>query len=86
MADQRVHMVYGLTNCLITVFLIFPIIIILCLFLFYSSPGYEKIVPGEGMPLSKAPEHKGNLVIRFDIEFPKQLIPEKKHLVKEALL
>ncbi|XP_071800793.1 dnaJ homolog subfamily B member 13-like [Asterias amurensis] len=50
------------------------------------SPGYEKIVPGEGMPLSKAPEHKGNLVIRFDIEFPKQLIPEKKHLVKEALL
>ncbi|XP_071956113.1 dnaJ homolog subfamily B member 13-like [Antedon mediterranea] len=50
------------------------------------SPGYQKIVPGEGMPLSSADtKQKGNLIIQFDIEFPKQLTPEKKQLIKEAL-
>ncbi|XP_072018706.1 dnaJ homolog subfamily B member 13-like [Amphiura filiformis] len=49
-------------------------------------PGYEKVVPGEGMPISKNPTSKGNLIIRFDIEFPRQLTPEKKTLIKEALL
>ncbi|XP_033113332.1 dnaJ homolog subfamily B member 13-like [Anneissia japonica] len=50
------------------------------------SPGYQKIVPGEGMPISTEQNKKGNLIIRFEIEFPKQLTPEKKHLLKEALL
>merc|ERR1719334_118439 len=34
------------------------------------SPGYEKVVPGEGMPISQNPNIRGDLVIRFDIEFP----------------
>ncbi|XP_071505548.1 dnaJ homolog subfamily B member 13-like [Diadema antillarum] len=50
------------------------------------SPGYRKVVPGEGMPISKNPEQKGNLVIAFDIEFPRQLTPDKKQLIKDALL
>lgn len=50
------------------------------------SPGYEKVVTGEGMPISQNPNIKGDLVIRFDIEFPKQLTPEKKQALKEALL
>lgn len=35
------------------------------------TPGYERIVRGEGMPLSKVPGKKGNLRVRFGIQFPK---------------
>ncbi|CAH3199417.1 unnamed protein product, partial [Porites evermanni] len=37
------------------------------------KPGYQKIVPGEGMPISKNPNTKGDLIIQFNIEFPNQL-------------
>ena len=33
-------------------------------------PGYEKVVPKEGMPIPKEPTKKGNLRIKFDIKFP----------------
>jgi len=41
-------------------------------------PGYEKVVPNEGMPLTKEPGKKGNLRIKFDIKFPRRLTAEKK--------
>ena len=44
------------------------------------------MVPGEGMPISKNQTMKGDLVIRFEIIFPEMLNPEKKMLIKEALL
>jgi len=50
------------------------------------KPGFEKVVPGEGMPVSKDPCTRGDLVIRFDIGFPMKLSPEQKRLLKEALL
>ncbi|KAJ8315625.1 hypothetical protein KUTeg_007775 [Tegillarca granosa] len=53
------------------------------------KPGYTKVVPGEGMPIStdcNDPKLKGDLVIEFDIEFPTSLTPDKKDLVKRALL
>nr|GEW09253.1 DnaJ homolog subfamily B member 1 [Tanacetum cinerariifolium] len=31
------------------------------------KPGYELIVPNEGMPISKEPRKKGNLIIKFDV-------------------
>jgi DnaJ family protein B protein 4 len=34
------------------------------------TPGYEKRVKGEGMPISKSPGQKGDLLIRFQVEFP----------------
>ena len=49
-------------------------------------PGYQKIVPGEGMPISKDPNTKGDLIIQFNIEFPNQLNPEQKRMLKDALL
>ena len=52
----------------------------------FNRPGYQKIVPSEGMPISKDPNTKGNLIIQFNIEFPSQLNPEQKRLLKEALL
>lgn len=48
-------------------------------------PGYKKIVPGEGMPLSTDPSQKGDLIIEFNIEFPTSLTPERKELARTAL-
>ncbi|KAK7478916.1 hypothetical protein BaRGS_00029897 [Batillaria attramentaria] len=50
------------------------------------KPGYKKIVPTEGMPLSSDPTQKGDLIIDFNIEFPRSLTPEKKDLCRKALL
>ncbi|XP_039263045.1 dnaJ homolog subfamily B member 13-like [Styela clava] len=49
-------------------------------------PKYEKVVPKEGMPFSKRPSERGNMVIEFDIQFPEKLTPEKKQLIRQALL
>lgn len=38
------------------------------------------------MPLSQDPSKKGDLVIEFEIEFPTSLSPERKDLIKRALL
>jgi len=50
------------------------------------SAGYRKVVPGEGMPISKQSHTRGDLIIAFDIEFPQRLSQEQKTLLKEALL
>ncbi|OXB54635.1 hypothetical protein ASZ78_002389 [Callipepla squamata] len=49
-------------------------------------PTYCKVVPGEGMPLLQDPRRRGNLLIRFNICFPKSLTPDKKVLLRSALL
>lgn len=49
------------------------------------SPSYEKIVAGEGMPLSKEPFNKGNLRIKFSIKFPRMLTWEQKNELKKFL-
>ncbi|XP_032846697.1 dnaJ homolog subfamily B member 13 isoform X3 [Tyto alba] len=49
-------------------------------------PKYCKVVPGEGMPLLQDPRRKGDLFIYFNICFPKKLTPDKKKLLKNALL
>lgn len=48
-------------------------------------PGYEEVVPREGMPLPKDPSKKGNLRIKFDIKFPSRLTPEQKAGIKKLL-
>uniref|UniRef100_A0A803KHQ0 DnaJ homolog subfamily B member 13 n=1 Tax=Xenopus tropicalis TaxID=8364 RepID=A0A803KHQ0_XENTR len=49
-------------------------------------PTYRKVVPGEGMRLPKDPTLKGDLIIQFDIHFPEHLTPQKKQLLRKALL
>jgi len=50
------------------------------------SPGYRKMIPGEGMPVPKQPGSRGNLVVDFDIEFPKRMPEEeRKTRLREAL-
>ncbi|KAG8431484.1 hypothetical protein GDO86_018562 [Hymenochirus boettgeri] len=48
-------------------------------------PTYSKVVPGEGMRLSKDPSEKGDLIIMFDIHFPEHLTYEKKQMLQKAL-
>lgn len=48
-------------------------------------PGYERIVPNEGMPIAKEHGKKGNLRIRFDIKFPSRLSPDQRARIKKIL-
>ncbi|CAL8267108.1 unnamed protein product [Merluccius merluccius] len=48
-------------------------------------PGYSKLVPGEGMPLSQDPALRGDLILTFDTQFPPKLSPDSKRLIKHAL-
>lgn len=49
------------------------------------QPGYERRVPGEGMPITKNVEQKGDLVIRFTTVFPTSLSDASKLLIRKAL-
>ncbi|XP_026434770.1 dnaJ homolog subfamily B member 13-like [Papaver somniferum] len=48
-------------------------------------PTHEETVPGEGMPLHSDPSRKGNLRIKFHIEFPTRLTAEQKAGIKRLL-
>eukprot|EP01018_Ginkgo_biloba_P032685 Gb_01703 [translate_table: standard] len=49
------------------------------------SPGSEKVVPNEGMPIGKEHGKRGNLRIKFDIKFPTRLTAEQKTGLKRLL-
>ncbi|KAG5050612.1 hypothetical protein AAZX31_02G021900 [Glycine max] len=49
------------------------------------KPGYELVVPNEGMPISKEPGKKGNLRIMFDVMFPSRLTTQQKYDLKRIL-
>ncbi|KAJ1281803.1 hypothetical protein BS78_03G002100 [Paspalum vaginatum] len=48
-------------------------------------PGYEEVIPGEGMPIPKDPTKKGNLRIKFNIKFPSRLTSDQKAGLKRLL-
>merc|ERR1712072_371868 len=47
-------------------------------------PKYTKVVKKEGMPVYGDSKKRGNLIIRFDIEFPSKLSPEAKGMIRQA--
>lgn len=47
-------------------------------------PGFQKVVPREGMPVPNEPAEFGNLIIQFDVGFPSSMTPEKKNLIKKC--
>lgn len=49
------------------------------------TPYYEKRIVKEGMPISKTPGEKGDLIIRFHVLFPKYLNGSKKLKLRELL-
>ncbi|XP_065186906.1 dnaJ homolog subfamily A member 2-like isoform X1 [Sycon ciliatum] len=51
------------------------------------EPGSTQVVPNEGMPHYRSPFEKGNLIIKFEVEFPKNGFASEDHLKKlEQLL
>jgi hypothetical protein len=49
------------------------------------KPGHQIVIPNEGMPISKEPNKKGNLIIKFDVMFPTKLTAEQKSDLRRAL-
>jgi len=48
------------------------------------TPGSARVMRGEGMPISKT-GGKGDLRIKFEISFPRQLTPEQKQQLRGLL-
>lgn len=46
-------------------------------------PGYEKVIPGQGMPLAREKGARGDLRIKFRIVFPKQLTEAQRSGIRE---
>lgn len=49
------------------------------------SPGYELVVPKEGMPIAKDRGNRGDLRIIFDVKFPTRLTQEQRAGLKRTL-
>ena len=49
------------------------------------SPGMQKVIPSEGMPVTKTPGTKGNLRIKFEVLFPRQLSEAQREVLRQAL-
>ncbi|XP_047322522.1 dnaJ homolog subfamily B member 4 [Impatiens glandulifera] len=49
------------------------------------SPGYEKVVSKEGMPIAREPGNKGDLRIKFEVKFPRKLTQDQKTALRQAL-
>jgi len=49
------------------------------------TPTYTKIVRGKGMPSSKDPNAKGDLVLTFDIVYPRAVSDESKEQLRKIL-
>lgn len=52
--------------------------------LIFSRPDYTKRTPGEGMPFPENPKQKGDLILKFNIEFPIYLPLSNKNQIKKA--
>lgn len=51
-----------------------------------TKPNQQKRIPNEGMPITKQPGSKGDLIISFDVKFPTSLSSDQKDKIKSALL
>lgn len=50
-----------------------------------TQPGHEERYPGWGMPQSKKPTERGDLVVRVNVRFPTNLSASQKDKLKEIL-
>lgn len=50
------------------------------------KPGAETRIPGEGMPIRKGGvKTKGDLIVKWDVEFPEKLTPAQKEGIRKVL-
>lgn len=50
-----------------------------------TQPGSEERYPGLGMPISKKQGERGDLVVRFKVNFPSSLTAAQKQQLREIL-
>ncbi|KAI1308899.1 hypothetical protein F5Y03DRAFT_85265 [Xylaria venustula] len=50
-----------------------------------TGPGSTESYPGLGMPISKKPNERGNLIIKYNVRFPTSLTAQQKQQLKEIL-
>lgn len=80
----EVPLVQALTGCTITI----PILGGETMNLSFDEilyPGYEKIIPGQGMPKSKQEGVRGDLRLKFLVDFPTELTDEQRSEVLNIL-
>lgn len=49
------------------------------------QPGQEERYPGEGMPISKKPGQKGDLIVKYVVKFPKELSAAQREGIRKVL-
>ena len=49
------------------------------------KPGMQKRIRKEGLPISKQPDRRGDLIVKFDIQFPEYLNVSQKRAIKDSL-
>ena len=49
------------------------------------NPGSSRVIANEGMPISKHPGRKGDLIVTFDVIFPQRLSEAQKDRLKQIL-
>lgn len=49
------------------------------------KPKMTRTIAGQGLPMHKTPNRRGDLIVEFDVRFPESLSPAAKELIKNAL-
>lgn len=49
------------------------------------KPGMKKRIAGEGLPLSKFPEKRGDMILDFTVKFPEKLGQSTRDALKQIL-
>ncbi|XP_053332858.1 dnaJ homolog subfamily B member 1b [Clarias gariepinus] len=48
-------------------------------------PGMKRRITGEGLPLPKSPDRRGDLVVEFEVRFPERLTQDAKNTIARVL-
>lgn len=49
------------------------------------KPGMKKRIAGEGLPLSKCPEKRGDMILDFSVKFPEKLGENTRDALEQIL-
>ncbi len=49
------------------------------------KPGSEQRLEGHGLPMAKSGRRRGDIIVKFDVEFPDELTEEQKNILAEIL-